>query len=207
MSRLAAAFFCWLQNTPVYSSLHAQAVALMPPGAGRSWLDVGCGPGLVARLASARGYAVLGIDKDRDMIRSARWHARRDERCRFEVGELGSFSTHISADVVSAASLLFVVPDPASSIRELWSRVRPGGNLLVVETSELMTPAGVQAVSRGMHLRDSAALKLWGRARCGRSVIPQVSGQLSPVASDYVPLLEGLVQARIWTKPADWRGE
>ena len=63
MGYLSAAFFTWVQSAQFYVDLHTQAIELLPTGDGKSWLDVGCGPGLVARLARSRGYDVLGLTK------------------------------------------------------------------------------------------------------------------------------------------------
>lgn len=61
---MSAPLFTWLQAAPFYERLHADAVAEVPPAApGARWIDVGCGPGLVARLAADRGHDALGLDR------------------------------------------------------------------------------------------------------------------------------------------------
>ena len=52
MSMAAAALFAWVQSAPGYRRVHDDAVGLLGPGDGRAWLDAGCGPGLVTRLAA-----------------------------------------------------------------------------------------------------------------------------------------------------------
>jgi hypothetical protein len=49
-------------------------------------------------------------------------------------------------DVVTAASLLAVVPDPVVALHQLWSCVAPTGTLLVIETSQQMTPASARRI-------------------------------------------------------------
>lgn len=45
-------------------SSHGQLLALLPyPGQGRRVLDLGCGPGHVARQVAARGYDVVGVEQ------------------------------------------------------------------------------------------------------------------------------------------------
>lgn len=77
MSAFSAALFSRLQAAEFYSALHQQAVELLPRGEGRTWLDVGCGPGLVARCAAAHGYRARGVDTDPAMVRRATANARR----------------------------------------------------------------------------------------------------------------------------------
>lgn len=200
MSFLSAAFFSWVQSAPFYADVHSEALTLLPSGEGKTWMDVGCGPGLVARLACHRGYDVLGIDRDPQMIRFARRNAREERRCRFEVGDLNGLSGRQSADVVSAASLLFAVPDPQAAIRQLWDCVRPGGSLLVIETTEKMTPEGARRFSRTTPLGRHPALALWARARRGRSVAASVFDLPAAHSRVCTPLMGGLVQAWIFRK-------
>ena len=69
---LAATLFTWLQGADFYRDLHRQAVDSLPEGNGKRWIDIGCGPGLVTRLAVARGYAATGIDTSAGMVKAAR---------------------------------------------------------------------------------------------------------------------------------------
>lgn len=197
---MSAAFFSWVQDASFYVDVHSQAVRLLPPGNGRTWLDVGCGPGLVARLACDRGYDVLGIDRDPEMVRFAERNARVDQRCRLEVGDLSHLSDQYSADVVSAASLLFVVPDPTTAIRQLWDCVRPGGNLLVIEATELMNPEGARKVRPMTRCGRRFALTLWARTRNGKTVDRDVFRSLTARSSVCTPLLGGLINAWVFSK-------
>ena len=72
MSQLAARFFNYVQGAEFYRDLHQQAVSLLPPGSGSLWLDVGCGPGLLTRLAAEHGYQATGFDIDPTMIAQAK---------------------------------------------------------------------------------------------------------------------------------------
>lgn len=200
MSSLSAAFFSWVQGARFYIDAHAEAVALLPCGKEKTWLDAGCGPGLVARLASRRGYEAIGIDRDRKMIERAVHLARNEPSCRFEIADLDGLAAKYSADVVSAASLLFVVPDPETALVQLWNCVRPGGSLLIVETTEKMAPRAALQVMKRVRPGRRLALLLWARARQGRAVTPAVYGRLAPVSGSCTPLLEGLVSAWIFKK-------
>jgi SAM-dependent methyltransferase len=197
VSWFSARLFTWIQGAAFYTDVHAEAVRLLPRGDGRRWLDVGCGPGLVARLASERGYDALGIDRDPAMVRAAR-DLTQNERCRFEVGELGrGVAERHSAHVVSAASLLIVLPDPRAGLVELWDCVSPGGTLLVVETTEQMTPERARSVAPHTRPGRRAALSLWARARSGRALDPRLFDTIDARARGDHALLDGLVRA--WT--------
>jgi trans-aconitate methyltransferase len=200
MTLVSAAFFSWVQGAPFYVEVHTQAVDLLPPGSGKTWLDIGCGPGLVGRLACNRGYDVLGIDRDPGMVRFAMRNARSNPRCRYAVGDLNRVAGQHSADVVSATSLLFVLPDPKVAIQQLWDCVRTGGRLLVIETSERMTPTAARRVKNTMPPGRRIALKLWARTRNGKSVAPEIFESLSAHASECTPLLSGLVHAWVFVK-------
>jgi ubiquinone/menaquinone biosynthesis C-methylase UbiE len=199
--------FRWVQGAAFYEDVHAAAVALLQRGEGLSWLDVGTGPGLVARLAARRGYDALGIDRDPAMIRAARALApavTSPARCRFEVADLAAVEASCAAaDVVSAASLLIVVPEPQGALAQLWGRVRPGGALLVVETTPEMTPARAAEIAPRTRRGRRAVLAVWARARSGRAIAADLVPGFAPpdlATRERHPLLEGLVEAWVLRK-------
>jgi 2-polyprenyl-3-methyl-5-hydroxy-6-metoxy-1,4-benzoquinol methylase len=200
VSYLTAVFFNWVQGAPFYIDVHRQAVALLPRSQDATWLDVGCGPGLVARLAERRGYHVLGVDLDPAMIHMATKTSTRNVRCRFAVGDLNQAVLQHRAEVVSAASLLFVMPDPTDALHKLWQCVRPSGNLLVVETTSYLTPGRARQISATTPAGRRLALHLWARARLGRAVSEQVFQSLPAQSCTCTPLLNGLVHAWIFVK-------
>jgi SAM-dependent methyltransferase len=194
-----AQLFSWLQGADFYSGLHREGVGLLPPGNGAVWLDIGCGPGLVARLASRRGYRAVGIDADPHMVRAAEEITRRDKSsARFMVGDMRGQPL---ADVVSAASLLAVMDDPADGLRVLWGSVLPGGTLLVIEPTAEMTVRNANAViRRGLPGRRAGLLRLWAFARQGRTVDSGIFNSLGADSINNVPLLHGLAGAWIIRK-------
>lgn len=185
-----ARFFTWVQRARFYVDLHREAVSLLPPGDDRTWLDVGTGPGLVAGLAAERGYDALGIDKNPAMVAAARG---RFPGARFEEAALPSHPT-ATYDVVSAASLLIVVPDPRAAARALWEHVRPGGHLLLVETTARMNPRETRPLS----VSNPLVLWLWARVRQGRAVDIDALGL--PGERQQHLLLEGAVAAWVWRR-------
>jgi len=100
-------------------------------------LDVCCGTGASALpAAEAVGPTgnVIGVDLANQLLESARTKAikKRLGNIEFEVGDMLSMRfPAASFDAVVCVFGIFFVPDMAMAVRELWSRVRPGGRLAV----------------------------------------------------------------------------
>ena len=198
----SAALFEWLADTSVYRDIHVEAALLLPPAErGRRWLDVGCGPGLMTRTAAGQGYDALGVDTSASMIRAARRLSRdRNSTAQFEVGKAGDPRPG-SADVVSAASLLYVVPDPEEVAAAMWDAVRPGGTVLVVETTASMTPDAVRRLDqRTWSPDDRRAISMWAQARGGRALDPRRLASFANAETTFHPLLSGLVGAWLFRR-------
>ena len=164
MGALSALLFSRVQAASFYRRLHREAVQLLPPGAGKTWLDVGCGPGLVARLAAEHGYRVTGIDIDPAMVRRATLEARRHAcTASFETASPAQLAERASqAEVISAASLLAVIEDRAAAVRLLLQGVARDGTLLLIEPSPRMTAqAAADLRSRSELGRGAWVLGLW----------------------------------------------
>ena len=178
---------------------------------GGTLLDVGCGPGLLARLAASRGYQATGIDPDAAMVAAARRLARR-EGSPAEYLRLGLFEALEAtppAGVVAAASLLAVLPDRAAGLVALWRLVAPGGVLLVVEASSAMTVARAnELIATGLPGPRPRMLRLWAQGRQGATVDPAIYNGLPDVDGWQVTeLLGGLVEARLLRKAEARKGE
>lgn len=97
--------------------------------AGRRWLDVGCGPGVLAAtiLDHAEPAALDGLDLSEGYVAHARERIR-DPRARFEVGDARALPVASgSYDVVVSGLLLNFVPEPDRAAGEMARVVRPGG--------------------------------------------------------------------------------
>ena len=199
---ISTLLFTWLQGADFYFDLHQQAVDSLPIGNGETWLDIGSGPGLVARLVAERGYRATGIDTDPQMVAAAKRIARRNHSpAEFQTGDFTSLPAEF-AQVVSAASLLAVLPDREAGLRSLWHLLRPGGFLLIVEPTHQMSSENAnRAIRNGLPKKRIAGLRMWANARQGNIVDPAIYETLSAKSIRFVPLLQGLVGAWVIQKP------
>ena len=204
MSAVSAGLFTWVQGADFYRDHLRGVVELLPPGEGDTLLDIGCGPGLLTRLAAARGYRAVGLDVDQHMVAAAKRIALRERStATFETVDLHAAPTRLTpADVVAAASLLAVMPDRHVALEMLWRSVAPGGLLLVVEATEDMTVrAARRLLTNGLPGRRSRLLIRWASGREGRTVDPRIYEDLPNVTEKrLVPLLSGLVGAWLFQK-------
>ena len=139
MGTIAARFFTYVQSAALYRDLHQMAVAQLPKGNGLTWLDVGCGPGLVARCAQQHGYAAIGVDVDPAMVLQAQRIVRRMRVSpQFNVVGLDDFFAP-GYDVVSAASFLIVMKDRRAALEKLKSLAQPRGVIMIIETTSAFT--------------------------------------------------------------------
>ena len=107
-------------------------------------LDVGCGPGHLARLVFERigvGGALVGLDRDVAFLDQARaQHQGRDATFLHAdlAGELprdlGTF------DAIVGRRVLMYLPDPAATLRRLVTHLRPGGTVFFQEFILLDSP-------------------------------------------------------------------
>lgn len=148
----------------------------------------------MTRLAAARGYRALGIDRDRHMIAVAQRRAvQAGSSAEFQLGEIERLTAMTPrADVISGASLLAVMDDKAAALQALLAAVKPGGCLLIIEPTAAMTPAAADTLIRtGLGGKRVNGLRLWARARHGRAINPDLFNVLPSSAVHYAPLLSG----------------
>jgi SAM-dependent methyltransferase len=111
-------------------------------GAGRRYLDVGCGAGGAAQLAAARGAQVSGIDAADTLIAIARERAPNGE---FHVGDLEALPFgDATFDVVTGFNSFQYAANPAVALAEA-RRVTKAEGMIVIMTWG--APEGMQAAA------------------------------------------------------------
>lgn len=206
MSKLSAEFFSWVHAAKFYVELHREAVHLMPKGADKLWVDMGCGPGVLTRLAAQHGYQAIGIDIDPEMIAKAQQAraASDQENCQFECADLSSLdSGNRAVDVVSASSLLAVMDNMESAMEKMLRALKPGGTLLIIETnSHMKFQTAFTAFKRRIMDISELGLIIWGLVRDGRSPAIEFLNQhhFNNCEVKRHLLLDGLVEAWVIRK-------
>ena len=104
--------------------------ALATENAGRTFLDVGCGSGILSIAAALEGFQeVRGFDNDPDAVRNANENAEANGLgALFAEGDLSAPGVAAPADVVAANVL---APVLVRFAREVGALVNPGGRLIL----------------------------------------------------------------------------
>ena len=101
--------------------------------AGDDVIDLACGTGNAALLATARGARVVGIDSAPRLLEVARQRAQAQNlELDLRQGDLLSLPVEdAAADIVLSVFGVIFAADPAGSLREVARILRPGGRALV----------------------------------------------------------------------------
>jgi 2-polyprenyl-6-hydroxyphenyl methylase/3-demethylubiquinone-9 3-methyltransferase len=110
-----------------------RAEGMVKPFSGLSFVDIGCGGGLVAEPLARLGGAVTGVDPGPDTIAAARSHA---EAQGLAIAYRAGTSYDLVAegaqfDCVVAFEVIEHVPDPNAFLASCAALVRPGGLVLL----------------------------------------------------------------------------
>ncbi|MGZ7458865.1 trans-aconitate 2-methyltransferase [Pseudomonas sp. Ma2-10] len=115
-------------------------LAAIPDTDVRLAIDIGCGPGnstelLLERFTSA---TVRGLDSSTDMIEAAR---KRLPQVQFDTADIDTWNDSGLFDVIFANAVLQWVPDHATLLPALASKLAPGGSLAIQMPDNLNEPS------------------------------------------------------------------
>jgi SAM-dependent methyltransferase len=109
-------------------------VELAPEDAEARWVEIACGPGLIARAMAPRVGSVLGVDLTPAMIEKGRADAAAAgvENVSFEVGDATALDLpDDSFDGAITRFSLHHIPAPIRVLEEMRRVVKPGGYVVV----------------------------------------------------------------------------
>ncbi|MFQ5817225.1 MAG: class I SAM-dependent methyltransferase [Terriglobia bacterium] len=149
--------------------LREQFVEFLPMAHGMSALDVGCGPGYVARSLAARGARVIAVDRSRRM---ARWAARTARRAGVDgvrfgvaVAERLPFPDR-SFDLTLATTVLYLLPEARTGLGEMLRVTRVGGWVATLDPAATLNVETMRAYAAhaALNRRERRQLLLWAHA-------------------------------------------
>jgi len=129
------------------------------------WLEIGCGPGLLSKELADRGIRIHALDASVAMLDYAERHKPKNaDFPRYSQGNAMQLAyPDQSFDWVVAASLINVVDQPVSVIKEMLRVAKPAAGIAVLLPAPTMNLAKVESTIQRLALKPAhaAALTLW----------------------------------------------
>lgn len=197
-----------LPTTAWYGEMIGQLIQALGPLSSDHLLDLGCGTGRQAIIASPFVRRVTAADRSMAMLEVAERNRIRSSVINIEIrqedGEDLSFKND-SFDLATGFMLLPVFKDPTRVLRELLRVVRPGGRIGLLVPSEPLTPVSAWEFvkTRGLRGFDQDSLLAWAHTsrRFSQSDLLRLLSEYADGGVRIIPFLDGMAFAAILTKP------
>jgi ubiquinone/menaquinone biosynthesis C-methylase UbiE len=128
------------------------------------FLDVGCGPGHVARGLAQSGYCVTGVDRSRSLLRIARKLGANERNLNFHLSATEKLPFEdASFDYTYATGVIYWVEHLAATLREMVRVTRPSGIVAFLDPHASMSVSNARAYSiqNRMSRRDTRKMVTW----------------------------------------------
>lgn len=150
------------------ADLRREFAEFLACSAGERVLDVGCGPGHLARHLARQGCQVTGVDRGWRLLRIARrWAAKEGVAVEFQraAGERLPFAGG-SFDCSYATTVIYWVERPEAVLREMARVTRLGGSVATLDPHASMSVASMREFCSSQNLDSQGTRKLlaWARA-------------------------------------------
>lgn len=130
-------------------------------------LDVGCGPGHIARSLAHSGYDVTGVDRSRRLLGIAKKLAARERsNVKFHLAGAERLPfTDGSFDYCYATGVLYFVEHMVATLQEMVRVTHPAGVVAAMDPHASMSVARARIHARENRLnsRDTSKLLTWAR--------------------------------------------
>lgn len=129
-------YFDRVQRSPFWHKMQIGMVEFAHVQAGQMVLDVGSGNGRLVSHLRQQGIFAIGADADKRMAQHAT-QTYSDLPYAISMAHPLPFADHCF-DVVTAANLLFFLPDPLTTLKEMARVTKPHGWVVIWNPSETM---------------------------------------------------------------------
>jgi ubiquinone/menaquinone biosynthesis C-methylase UbiE len=140
----------------------------LPPATGSAialqLLDVGCGPGHVARGLAQSGYHVTGVDRSHSLLRIAKKLAAHERTLTLRLSPTERLPfPDASFDYTYATGVIYWVEHMVATLREMVRVTRPSGTVAFLDPHASMSVSNAHAYSiqNRMSRRDRHKMVTW----------------------------------------------